>query len=126
VSSSRAATASRTLRGLWVRPSRPADEPLELYSFESSPFSRLVRERLCELELPYLLHNLGKEQLADVGMPGLRVTLRPYAPRPGGKREALLARGGKIQVPYLVDPNTGAALYESRDILAYLDQTYAT
>ena len=41
------------------------------------------------------------------------------------KREQLLARGGQIQVPYLIDPNTGAALYESRAILEYLDRTYA-
>ena len=36
-----------------------------------------------------------------------------------------MARGGQIQVPYLLDPNTGAALYESRAILEYLDRTYA-
>jgi glutathione S-transferase len=28
-------------------------------------------------------------------------------------------------VPYLVDPNTGEALFESADIVAYLDRTYA-
>ena len=39
--------------------------------------------------------------------------------------DALGRLGGKIQVPYLVDPNGPVALYESRDILDYLDRTYA-
>ena len=29
-----------------------------------------------------------------------------------------------MMVPYLVDPNTGAAMYESADIQAYLLKTY--
>ena len=32
-----------------ARPSKAPAEPLELYSFESSPFSKRVRARLCEL-----------------------------------------------------------------------------
>ena len=27
-------------------------------------------------------------------------------------------------LPYLVDPNTGAAMFESADIVAYLNRTY--
>jgi glutathione S-transferase len=123
--SSRLATGVSALRGRRARPSRPAERLLELYGFESSPYSRLVRERLCELELAYLLHNLGKEQIADIGMPGLRLTVRAYEPKPGGKREALKRLGGEVQVPYLVDPNTGSALYESRAIVDYLERTYA-
>jgi glutathione S-transferase len=124
-SSSHAASGIRHLRGLYAQPSRAPDRPLELWSFESSPFSRLVRERLTELEIPYYLHNLGKEQVSDIGPPEARLTLREYAPVPGGKREALGRLGGKIQVPYLVDPNGPVAMYESRDILDYLDRTYA-
>jgi glutathione S-transferase len=30
-----------------------------------------------------------------------------------------------VQVPYLVDPNTGTAMFESTAIRAYLQQTYA-
>ena len=30
-----------------------------------------------------------------------------------------------MQVPYLVDPNTGQALYESDAIVAYLEAEYA-
>lgn len=125
VNSSRLASAARHMRGYFAARSRSAQKLLELYSFESSPYSRLVRERLSELELAYRLHNLGKEQTADIGAPGLRLTLGPYAPKPGGKRAALEARGGLVQVPYLVDPNTGRALYESREILDYLDASYA-
>lgn len=110
--------------GRRARRSRPAGQLLTLYSFESSPYSRPVRERLCELELGYQLVNLGKQQLADVGPAKLHLTLKPYRPLPGTKRAAFFARHGNVQVPYLEDPNTGTALFESADILAYLDRTY--
>ena len=98
------ASLSSGAHGKHVRPSKPAPaQPLELWSFEISPYCRLVRERLCELELPYLLHNVAKGS---------------------AKREAFVARSGKMMVPYLVDPNTGIAMHESADILAYLDATY--
>jgi glutathione S-transferase len=87
-----------------VEASRAPRLPLELWSFEASPYCRIVREKLCTLELPYRLHNVGK------GSPS----------RPG-----FLERSGKMQVPYLSDPNTGAALFESDAIVAYLARTYA-
>lgn len=31
---------------------------------------------------------------------------------------------GRVQLPCLVDPNTGAAMYESAEILAYLHATH--
>lgn len=34
----------------------------------------------------------------------------------------LLERGGKRQVPYLVDEEAGVAMYESDDIVAYLQK----
>jgi glutathione S-transferase len=98
------ASLVRARRGTFAAPSRAPAEPLELWSFEASPFCRLVRERLCELELPYLLHNVGKGS---------------------AKREAFETRFGRMQVPYLLDPNTGKGLYESAEIVAYLDATYA-
>lgn len=122
---SMAATLSRGLRrGIVSQPRKPVAQPLKLWSFEASPYSRLVRERLCELELPYTLHNLGKEQWADAGPAVMRVKPGPYVPVAGGKRESFLRIYGRVQVPYLEDPNTGAALFESEDILAYLDKTY--
>jgi glutathione S-transferase len=33
-------------------------------------------------------------------------------------------RSGKMQVPYLADPNTGKAMFESADIVRYLYATY--
>ncbi len=85
-------------------PAKHPKELLELYSFEASPFSRIVRERLCALELPYVLHNVAK------GSPS---------------RAAFIKRAGKMMVPYLVDPNTETAMFESADIVAYLGRTYA-
>ena len=126
VFSSSLASASRMgHNSLRCQAGRSPDKDLELYSFESSPFSRPVRERLSELELPYVLHNMAKAQWKDMGPPELRQSLFPNAPISGRNRQALLARAGKVQVPYLIDPNTGIELFESADILNYLDQHYA-
>ncbi len=76
---------------------------LELWNFEASPYCRKVREALHELNLDFRVHNVAKRSV---------------------KRKDLVARGGKMQVPYLVDPNTGTAMYESDDIVAYLERTY--
>lgn len=86
-----------------TRQAEPA-QLLELYQFENCPWCRLVRERLTELDLDYIVRNCPKGD--------------------SPKRADLKVRGGKVQVPYLVDPNTGRSLYESRDIVAYLDATY--
>ena len=98
------ASAVRASHGRAARPSRAADRPLELWSFEASPFSRLAREVLCELELPYVLHNVA---------------------RGSARRAEFVARSGKMMVPYLVDPNTGRSMFESADIVRYLGATYA-
>jgi glutathione S-transferase len=119
------ATMVRQMRGIGVRESRLPVQPLELWSFESSPYSSLVRERLTELELPYVLHNIGKEQFSDMGPATMRIKPGPYIPKAGGKREKLLAQLGRVQVPYLEDPNTGTKMYESALIVEYLEQQYA-
>lgn len=97
------ASALRFGLGTHAEASRAPERPLELWSFEASPFCRIVREKLCALELPYRVHNVGK---GSVGRP------------------AFVERAGRMQVPYLIDPNTGAALFESADIVAYLDRSY--
>ena len=84
-----------------VRDRKALEQPLVLFSFEASPYCRKVREALAELDLSYLCKNVGKK-----------------SPR----RSELVALGGKMLVPYLVDPNT--AMDESDDIVAYLWQTY--
>jgi glutathione S-transferase len=103
--SSALASAMRAGNGRAVQPHRDAAQPLELWSFESSPYCRRVREVLSELEIAYVLHNLAK------GSP---------------KRDAFRARTGKVQVPYLEDPNTGTQMFESRDIVRYLRTTYGS
>lgn len=113
------------IRGLRARPSKAPAQPLELYSFETSPYSKPVRARLCELELPYLLRNTGKGDWKDMGPPSFRDGLFKGAQGTTRNREWLAQHTGQVQVPYLVDANTGVAMYESQAILAYLDQTYA-
>ncbi len=102
---SAAASAVRLGRGSRCRvPSPRTDvQPLTLYNMEGSPYCRKVREVLCELDLVHLVRNV---------------------PRGSLKRAELAQRGGKVQVPYLFDPNTGRALYESDDIVAYLEVEY--
>lgn len=123
--SSSMASRVRGEAGINVRGSRTAEKMLTLYSFESSPYSRLVRERLCELEIAYTLVNLGKQQRSDMGPAKARWTLKPYQPLSGTKRDAFFQRHGDVMVPYLEDPNTGTGMFESADILAYLDKQYS-
>lgn len=111
--------------GLRARPSRAPAQPLELYSFEASPYSKPVRARLCELELPYLLHNTGKGAWGDMGPPAFRDKLFKTPKGTTPNRRWLEENTGKVQVPYLIDANTGTALYESQAILKYLDSNYA-
>jgi glutathione S-transferase len=111
-------------RGATARPSKPPAAPLELYSFESSPFARLVRERLCELEIPYVLRSVGRTQPSDWLPPAVRDALgRQPEPETLNRRE-LLERAGRITVPYLVDPNLGVEMGESAAIIHHLETHY--
>ena len=103
--------ASSMLSGLWrlgggsrYRSARAPAQPLDLYSFEASPFCRIAREALSSLELPYRLHNVAQGS---------------------ARREAFLARSGRMMVPWLADPNTGVEMFESADIVTYLTDAYA-
>jgi glutathione S-transferase len=112
------------ITGMQARPSKAPARPLELFSFESSPFSKRVRARLCELELPFVLRNTGKGAWTDMGPPSFRDRLFRGPKDTSRNRQWLAERTGKVQVPYLVDANTGVEMYESDAILEYLDQTY--
>jgi glutathione S-transferase len=114
------------ITGLTAKPSKQPQKPLILYSFESSPFSKPVRARLCELELPYILRNTGKGAATDLGPPMFRDTLFKAPKETTPTRTWLAENTGKVQVPYLIDENTGVAMYESQKILNYLDATYAS
>jgi len=94
----------RGLRGVGYRPARQPEQLLELWSYEASPYCRIVREVLCTLELAYRLHSVAR------GSPS---------------RAAFVERSGRMQIPYLVDPNTGKAMFESADIVEYLEAEYA-
>ena len=63
-----------------------------------------MREALDSLEIPYYVHNIGK------GSP---------------KRDEFKKMAGKMQVPYIIDENTGKQMFESEDIVKYLYETYA-
>jgi glutathione S-transferase len=119
------ATATRPTAGLRATASHAPKQPLVLWSFEASPYSRPVRELLCELEIPYTLHNLGKEHWTEIGPALQRLKPGPYVPKVGGKREGFMQQFGRVQLPFLQDPNTGAELFESEAIVAYLTSTYA-
>src|SRR5699024_5938905 len=71
-------------------------ETLELYEMEGCPFCRLVREVLTELDLDAMVYPCPKG--------GLRY------------RPMVETMGGKMQFPFLYDPNTDTGIYESQDI----------
>lgn len=97
-------TLLRLGRGMTRYPTaEPPSVPLELYNYEGNQFARLVREALCELEIPYVVRNVGK------GSP---------------KRAALRELDASASVPFVVDPNTGTQLGESDAIVEYLFRTY--
>ena len=104
--SSTLASTARAWRGsLAFRPAeRQPAKLLELYEFEGCPFCRLVREAITELDLDVLIKPCPK----------------------GGKRfrPEVGRLGGKMQFPFLVDPNTDRQLYESTDIIDYLYAEY--
>lgn len=112
-------------KGVSARPSHAPAKKLELYSFEASPFARPVRELLCELELPYVLHNAGRTSMLDWVPPPVRDALNIVPASDIENRKELLERAGRISIPYLVDPNSGTELSNSSDILRYLDETYS-
>ncbi|KAJ9695093.1 hypothetical protein PVL29_010542 [Vitis rotundifolia] len=80
------------------------EKPIEIYEFESCPFCRKVREIVAVLDLDVLFYP---------------------CPRNGPNfRPKVAQMGGKQQFPYMVDPNTGVAMYESDDIIKYLVGKY--
>ncbi|CAG9466779.1 unnamed protein product [Pedinophyceae sp. YPF-701] len=84
-------------------PDRKTMKPVVFYGYEASPFVKVVRERLNELEIPHLYK---------------------HAARGSPKRQQIFEEYGAFQVPFIQDPNTNTAMFESTDILAYLDATY--
>lgn len=50
----------RGSKGSSARPSKIPEKPLILWGYEGSPFVKIVREELCELEIPYLLKTCAR------------------------------------------------------------------
>lgn len=127
-----AGTLINGARGVWINKNIiQRDAPsqlLELWGFEASPYTRIVRGVLTELELPFVFHNVAKERWQDQGLAALRLKPGRYIPLEGGKRERVVPVMGRktqdIQVPYLVDPNTNTQLFESERIVKYLQKQY--
>ena len=97
--------APRMGAGSRYRAARMPEKPITVYSYEASPFCKLVREKLVELEIPHLMKSCGRGSM---------------------KRQELVDRRGVFQAPYIEDPNTGTAMFESSAIVKYLEETYAT
>lgn len=78
---------------------------LELYQKEGCPYCQRVRAKMTELDLDYICRNV----------------------RDGGSRKAelLTKLGGMVQVPFLVDTTRNVAMYESEDIIKYLEKNYS-
>ena len=121
------ATAGNLVRlgaGGFAKPSKRPERLLELFSFESSPYCKPVRERLSELEIPYVTRNLGKGYWQDYLLPGVRQRFFPGYQPVTRNRQRLKAETGRVAAPYLVDPNTGRHLFESQKIIRYLNKQY--
>jgi glutathione S-transferase len=77
---------------------------IQLYELQSCPFCIRVREKLEELGVEYESH---------------------YVPAPHGQRTEVKELSGQTGVPVIVDPEHDVeGMYESRDIVAYLERVY--
>jgi glutathione S-transferase len=94
---------ARLWAGRTAKASVSVTTPLVLWAYEGSPFCKVVRETLSSLELPHTVK---------------------FTPRGSVNRQRLWEKTGRFQVPYLEDPNTGVALFESEAIVEYLGKRY--
>lgn len=99
------AMIGRMGKGSSYTPSKLPPKPVELWAYEGSPFCKIVREVLVELELPHIFRSCAR------GSP---------------KRQILFEKTGHFQAPYIEDPNTGVQMFESAEIVEYLKATYAS
>lgn len=82
---------------------------LELYQAEGCPYCETVRETLTELGRSYVAHN-PRTAGGDT--------------RNGTTQTELVELGGEDQISYLVDTDRGESLYESDEIVDYLEEHY--
>jgi len=86
-----------------ARPDNADMKPIELWAYECSPFVRPVKEKLYSLGLPHRVVSCS---------------------RGSSNRDKMVEKTGRFQVPYLVDDNTGIEMFESAEIVKYLEATY--
>jgi len=79
---------------------------LELYQKEGCPYCQKVRAKMTELDLDYVCRNV----------------------RDGSSKKGVLLEklGGMIQVPFLIDTDNNVSMYESDDIVKYLEEKYSS
>lgn len=118
------ASSIRPGLGVTKKASNVPSQLLELYSFESSPYARLVRELLCEMEIPFILRSCGRTELGEWLLPPLRDALNIVPNSELVNRKNLQEKAGRMAIPYLIDPNENVELFESTKIAEYLEVTY--
>ena len=86
---------------------------LELYQSEGCPYSQKAREKLSELGVSYVAHNprLPGDEGGDVTNEQTHRELE--------------AIGGEDAIPFLVDTDRRETVYDSEDIVEYVDEHYA-
>jgi len=72
---------------------------ITLYTKTGCPYCDKVKDRIAELALPYSEKNISDEK----------------------NLSELLEKGGKRQVPFMIDDERGTSMYESGDIIYYLE-----
>lgn len=82
---------------------------LELYQAEDCPHCRKVRAKRASLAVSYIIHNPRTARGED---------------RTNATHQQLIAIGGKDQVPFFIDTNREHMVYESEEIMAYLEEHY--
>lgn len=118
------ASAPRVSRGMEANTGKLPVYMLELYSFESSPYARPVRELLCEMEIPYVVRSCGRSELQEWVLPPLRKAFKILPESTLQNRRQLQEDEGKVSIPFLYDPNSETGMFESKDILKYLRDNY--
>lgn len=77
---------------------------LELYANTGCQYCQKVMAKMNELKLDFIFRS---HDYTD------------------GENSRSFKLGGKTQVPYLVDADKGVAMYESSDIMDYLEKNYS-
>jgi glutathione S-transferase len=121
---SKLASTARPGLGMRKTSSHAPKQLLELYSFESSPYARMVRECLCEMEIPYILRSCGRTELAEWLLPPLRDALNIVPNSELTNRKRLQEKAGRMAIPFLIDANQNVEMFESAKIIEYLKATY--